>query len=254
MELFLLRIPWGHCEVSLFVSWSLCVSQEVKSSVWRALSFVWRWPESAGLRERRSCRVGAYCLHGVGHVVPSPGVKQGVSCCPLSQHCGSGFAGVSEPQSSVPFLLLQGEFQLCPLNPLPGRAVWSSSGRHQCLTLPSTRCCFRLQLTGKLSPLTRPSPEQACFTGRSCLGGVWGGFYCWLGLSSSCSAGLSVPVEWGEPGRSLWGEISICALFSFSYLLLCILNPSVTPDSSWQPCVPFSSCSDSCEASEWLWP
>lgn len=42
------------------------------------------------------------------------------------------------------------------------------------------------------SSLMHPSPEQSCFTGRSCLGGVWGGFYCWLGLSSSCSAGLSV--------------------------------------------------------------
>lgn len=45
------------------------------------------------------------------------------------------------------------------------------------------------------SSLMHPHPEQTSFTGRSCLGGVWGSFYCCLGLSSSlCCAGLSVSV------------------------------------------------------------
>lgn len=114
MELFLLRIPWGQCEVSLFIFWSLCVSQEVKSSISHALSLEITWEcWSQGMQELQgwyqlAARSGPGCA--ISRCVFRDSLKQGVSCCPLSQHCGSGFAGASEPQSSVPFLFLQGWF------------------------------------------------------------------------------------------------------------------------------------------------
>lgn len=119
---------------------------------------------------------------------------QGGCCCPLSQQCGSGFAGASEPRflgiifSSI--FVIAGIIPALSFDPVPGPAQGDTSA----LLCPAPGAGSGCNCQEN-SSLMHPHPEQTSFTGRSCLGGVWGSFYCCLGLSSSlCCAGLSVSV------------------------------------------------------------
>lgn len=58
MELFLLRIPWGHCELSPFCFLEFVCISGGKEQHFTCTEFLCGdLPESAGLREWRSCRV-----------------------------------------------------------------------------------------------------------------------------------------------------------------------------------------------------
>lgn len=195
LELFLLRIPRGHCEVSLFVFWSLCVSQGVKSSISHEFFVEITWEcRSQGMQElqgwcctewARLCHLQV-CVQGQ----PEAGTVLLSLVTALWQWlCWSKWATILSSifvlAGIVPALSFEPTARQGPVIQLRETPV-PYSAKHQVL--------LRAVIARKTLTLMHPSPEETCFTGRSCFGGVWGGFYCWLGLSSSCSAGLSVSV------------------------------------------------------------